>query len=308
MIRQGTLSGSVEAVFLGSEQCKSIQLGQGTRRLCINDRKVPSAEEFCKDLAMVALSPEHLLLVNRSPEERRRYLDQILFSKDSRYLKLAQKFRRALRHKQKLLKQQMPFPAYEDQVAPWNHELVQAGEQIRSLRHSLVKELSVLVAKHYLELALDGKEVTLIYKTPQRAMEEELQSQARREHLSGRALVGPHRDELDILLSQQAVASLASQGERASIVLSLKLAELAILKTQTSKEVYLFLDDLGATLDPERQSRALEIIQGLDHQTLISTTSKKMAKGLELKGGKVLCRRDEQSKAGFSFARWVAVG
>jgi DNA replication and repair protein RecF len=253
---------------------------------------------------MVVLAPEHAKILTGGGEERRTYIDQFIFSITPEYLTIAQKYKRALRQKQALLRQSLPQGVFLDHVAPWNQELVLYGELMRMERRKLVGKIFPIVTEHYQKLSGSSSDVRMSYYESQKPLSEELTAMAIAEHRAARALCGPHRDDLKVELHAHTMSA-ASQGERGSMLLALKLAEIQTLHSHHKKDPILLLDDVGATLDGERRSRLFSFIQETQGQTLISSAEKEVIEMVRASGGRILRRVDENSLLGFSIARWV---
>ncbi|MFH1262438.1 MAG: DNA replication and repair protein RecF [Pseudomonadota bacterium] len=301
LIRTGEEAGVVEGVVGDPEHTVRIELDAAGRTLRRDGREV-SSSALAPEFRVVALAPEHQQIIVGVAEERRRYLDYTLFSRDPGYLGIAQQYRRAIRHKQALLRDRLPFAVYENRVAPWDEKIAELGTTIRDCRAALVRELGTRVRRLYQELSAGTGEVALLIPEPREPLLPQLSAQRRTEHAAGRALCGPHRDDLEMQLNGQAAARIASQGEKASFLLALKLAELEILEPVGGDKPALILDDLGVTLDQERRKRLFEKLAETPHQTLISTPEEGVAKLVDAAGGSVLTRSERRSPRGFSIA------
>ncbi len=262
------------------------------KRTLERDGKQATTQAFTQGVSVVALAPEHRELLFGRPQSRRDYLDRILFSIDPTYLSIAQSYRRALSHKQAILHSDLPSEVYFDHVAPWNEALVRAGEEIRRRRSELASELQRLVAHWHQEIASSELTSALSYHWNEEDLNEALKEKGKLEHSIGRTLVGPHRDQLLIQLNGRPVSEVASQGEGASILLALKMAEIERINRETPP--ILLFDDIGATLDPPRRERLFERITRT-HQAIFTTPDPAIAEAAAEKGAKILRRSDERS-------------
>ena len=135
-------------------------------------------------------------------------------------------------------------------------------------------------------------------------MGKELEEASRTEHAAGRALVGPHRDDLVISLREHPAHQMASQGEKSSILLALKFGELDIVKKKGTRKPTVLLDDLGTTLDCERKARLLSWLKNDAHQAIITTSDEGLACALEADGAAIFRKKIEPENDGFSIAHW----
>ncbi|OLP20119.1 DNA replication/repair protein RecF [Leptolyngbya sp. 'hensonii'] len=105
----------------------------------------------------------------------------------------------------------------------------------------------------------------------QQAFLDKIQARALAEHHQGTSLVGPHRDEVELIINGTPARHYGSQGQQRTLVLALKLAELKLIEEVIGEAPLLLLDDVLAELDLHRQNQLLEAIQER-FQTLITTT------------------------------------
>jgi DNA replication and repair protein RecF len=306
MIRQGAARGVVEGEAGDPRRRYRMEVEPTRRKLYRDGHEMTGAAKFTEEMTLVALSPEHQALLNGGGEERRRYLDFTLFTLDSAYLGIAQDYRRSLRHKQALLRAELPYRAYDEQVLPWDRKLEELGEEIRRRRRNLVRRVDPLAREKFGHLASRRGRIGITYAEGERPLGEELAMMRRNEHGAGRSLSGPHRDDLLLHLEDLPVTEIASQGERASFLLALKLAELEIVEGARGEKAVLILDDIGVTLDRERRQRLFDLLAASPHQALISTPEEDIARVADSAGGRVLTRSERCSSGGFSVACWGA--
>jgi DNA replication and repair protein RecF len=305
LLKSGSEEGRITGGFSEPDQERTIELRPGGRTLKHNDKAVRRASAFIDGFRVVALAPEHLEILGGGAEDRRRFLDRLEFSLDPLFLDISQRYHRALHQKQALLRSHLPFSTFSDEVAPWNQELVAYAREIRRRRRVLVETLRPLVTLETGILAPEGGAVDLKYQEPDSPMEDELAAKSAAEHRTARTLSGPHRDDLKISLRGEEAGRVASQGERASILLGLKLAELSLIERQTEETPTLLLDDLGATLDAARRARLLSHLSDRSRRGLLTTADDGVLRAATEAGARAFRKKTEPKKGGFSIARWV---
>jgi DNA replication and repair protein RecF len=306
MIQEGAESGGISADFGGGAGVRSVELRVGGRTLYRDGRHIRSAGEFVAGFPTVVLAPEHQRLVDGAGEERRRFLDRILFNLEPAYLETVRRYARAVRQKQALLRERIPWGGFENRVGPWNEELAVYGEEIRIRRRALTGRLAGRLREEHVRLAPRGGEAEISYDEPQEPLAEGLSRALKKEHAAARALVGPHRDDLAILLRGLPVAEVGSQGERSSVLMALKLAELAEIEEGVGAPPHLLLDDLGATLDAERRSHLLRLLAAGGYGALLTTADESVRGTAEAAGARVYLKKIEPLPGGFSIATWGA--
>jgi len=222
---------------------------------------------------IVLFEPNHLQLLSGSPENRRIYLDDLLEQLVAGYGPLRRNYRRALAQRNALLKKGNVSP---DQLFAWNVKLSEMGGQIAIERLTLVDKINNSLEALYVRLAKKDNKVEVRYasKMPldQYSTEllKKLESNQEIDTQRGFTLYGPHRDDIVINLNDHSVQDIASRGETRTLLLGLKLVELALLETQHQQKPILLLDDVFSELDGSRRKALTDVLEG--YQTFITTT------------------------------------
>ncbi|MDE0613449.1 MAG: DNA replication/repair protein RecF [bacterium] len=217
--------------------------------------------------------PDDLVLLKGGPGERRRFLDSALSQIDPRLDIARSDTESILRQRNALLRQTGGHLSSDTAVTldVWDEKLAEAGERLAAARRSLVAELSVGAAAAYGEIAGQATPVDLVYESTWPAGElKEVLGQVRREDLRrGATTVGPHRDDMSVVLDGRPARTHASQGEQRSLALALRLAVHRELERATGQSPLLLLDDVFSELDPQRSRGVLGALQS--EQTLLTT-------------------------------------
>lgn len=225
----------------------------------------------------VLLGPDDLELVLGPPEERRRFLDLLLSRFSARYRSMLSQYGRALQQRNAVLKSGLRprgvlgegrLGSIQASVGIWNQELVKYGREILSLRRRMLSKLYPLAREAYRELAAGELSLELFETTdPDRflqALEDNLPEDLER----GATRVGPHRDDLAILLSGREAARFASRGECRSIALALRLAEHRLLWSHYEEAPLLLVDEWHSELDSRRRGALLAYAASLPQAIL----------------------------------------
>ncbi len=172
------------------------------RSLALDGRPVRKLTDYLGVLRTVVFCTEDLLLVKGPGRARRRFLDLLLSQTFPAYLPLLQRYTRALRSRNALLKRLSPDPAA---LESFSHELIGTGQEIIRLRRELGPKLSPLVRLAYRRIARDAEELRLEYLPSVKAdFAVELAQSRQRERTYRSTLLGPHRDELQLLVNERA--------------------------------------------------------------------------------------------------------
>jgi DNA replication and repair protein RecF len=222
-------------------------------------------------------APEDLSLVKDGPGERRRFLDMAISQLRPSYYYTLQQYNNALKQRNALLKD--PDGLDYDALESWDEQLAVLGASIILNRMELVDRLSVIATEQH-ETLSDGSETLLVEYEPNVAPQSSsdlsktlrlaLSDTAERDVYRGSTSVGPHRDDLGLKVSGTDVRVYGSQGQQRTTVLSLKLAQLEILRSEKEDSPILLLDDVFSELDRNRQKMLL--IAAQDCQTFLSCT------------------------------------
>lgn len=217
--------------------------------------------------------PDDLALLKGGPSERRRFLDHALSQIDPRLDVIQSNVESILRQRNTLLRQS--GGGLSSDVAAtldvWDDKFAAAGEELARARRSLVKKLNAKVMAAYGEIANQSVPVALTYesswssdglgKAVERARHEDLRR--------GMTTVGPHRDDLSVVVDGRPSRTHASQGEQRSLALALRLAVHRELAETGGQSPLLLLDDIFSELDPQRSNGILRALQS--EQTLLTT-------------------------------------
>lgn len=249
-----------------------------------------SLRELAQLPGAVLLGPDDLELVLGPPEERRRFLDLLLSRFSARYRSMLNQYSRALQQRNAVLKSSFrPLSprgragegegkpgSIQASIGIWNHELVKYGSEILGLRRRMLSKLTPLAREAYRELAPGELGLELSESVdPERflaALEDNLPEDLQR----GATSVGPHRDDLTLLLSGREAAKFGSRGECRSIALALRLAEHRLLWQHYEEAPLLLVDEWNSELDTRRREALLAYAQSLPQAILA---------GLETPGG-----------------------
>jgi DNA replication and repair protein RecF len=205
--------------------------------------------------------PDDLGLVKAGPDMRRRFLNQMLVQVQPGYARALGALRRVLEQRNSLLKRIAAGEDGADQLEPWNHELVAYGTEIVQARAGAVEELRLEAARSHAEIA-DGEALDIAYLGPPDDFTVAVQKSLPEDLRRGSTTVGPHHDDLAITLDGRDARSFASQGQQRTAVVSLKLAEAALMARRTGERPVLLLDDVLSELDAERRGALLRRVAG----------------------------------------------
>lgn len=253
-------------LFFSDEHKKSIKIDR------VSIKKIG---ELMGTANAVFFSPEELKLVKESPEERRRFMNIDISQTNKRYFYLIGRYEKVLANRNKLLKSSKDINVIKETIEIWDRALSDLAEKISLERKKFIEELSpyAKLAHSYISGGKEDIEIKYISSFDDdyaSKMMKALSKNIEKDFKLGYTTVGVHRDELDIYLNGVEVKNFGSQGQQRTVALSLKLAELEIIKNRIGEYPILLLDDVFSELDMERRKKLLNFTSKT--QTIITCT------------------------------------
>lgn len=229
------------------------------RKLALDGRPVRRLADYLGTLRAVVFCTEDLLLIKGSGRVRRRFLDLILTQTQPGYLAILQRYAGALRSRNALLKQPAPDEAAMDS---FTRELIEAGQALTRARTELVPRLSPLARLAHRRIASPAEELRLDYRPSVKQDFAVALAQARRRDRALRqTTVGPHRDDLDLLVDERLASQYASEGQKRTVAIALKMAQADYVGGVHGAAPVLLIDDVMGELDLKRRSGFLPLLQ-----------------------------------------------
>jgi len=205
--------------------------------------------------------PDDLGLVKAGPEQRRRFLNQLLVQVEPGYARALSGLRRILEQRNSLLKRVAAGEASSTELEAWDSELVRVGSEVVDARATAVRELAPEAARRHAEIG-GGERLEVAYIGPPEDMAAAVHNSLAEDLRRGSTGIGPHRDDLRILLDGHEARGYGSQGQQRTAVVSLKLAEADLVARRTGERPVLLLDDVLSELDLERRGALLRHVGG----------------------------------------------
>lgn len=252
----------------------------------INHLEQSKLSNYIGQMNVVMFAPEDLNIVKGSPQIRRRFIDMEIGQISPVYLHDLLTFQKILKQRNHLLKNNQGKASLASDVMfdIYTEQYVQAAVQIIQKRFQFMELLQAWAEPIHFGISR-GLEKLIIKYRPVSGMEANWSAQQMMEYLTkkleevkqreierGVTLIGPHRDDLQFFVNEYDVQTYGSQGQQRTTALSLKLAEIELIKQETKETPILLLDDVLSELDDYRQSHLLNTIQG-EVQTFVTTTS-----------------------------------
>lgn len=291
-IQRGASFFEVEGQFEGERRAdlrvRLAYVPEEGKRVFLNGAPAERLADLVGVLPVVVFSPEDQVLTSGGPEERRRFLNNILSQSKAVYLEDVLDYRRTLRQRNELLAQHRrsrTTPPRSVQEA-WDAELVALGSRIIAARARFVRGFADHLEAAYRHIADVAEQPSIRYETVAPLDEGDgedeiadryrrvLQRLAPRERERGMTLAGPHRDELVFYLNEFEVRRYASQGQHRTFGMALKLAQYFYLHDYLEESPILLLDDIFDHLDEHRTSAFLRLLQSQSVKQSILTATR----------------------------------
>ncbi len=240
--------------------------------IAVNGIPIKRASELFGISNVVIFSPEDLNLIKNGPADRRRFIDMELCQLDPVYTNNLSNYNRILLERNKLLKDLQFKPEYLELIKIYDIQIVKYGKAIIEKRSAFINELNEITSVIHGRLTGGKEKLTIMYEpdVTSDSFESELKRNFDREVRQRVSLTGPHRDDMTFVANGIDLRKYGSQGQQRSGALSLKLAEIELVKKKVKDSPLLLLDDVLSELDSSRQEHLLDCINGI--QTFITCT------------------------------------
>ena len=240
-----------------------------------------TATELVGMVHAVLFGADDIDLVFGPPSVRRRFLDILLSQTNPSYVRSLQRYQKVVRQRNRLLKSVAEGRADAQELEFWTDQLVADGAGITWSRHQALDHLAPLATQKHRQLSAADEDLELRYRPSvsvtgdeaelETRFREELASVQARERATATTVVGPHRDDFDLLIEGVDMGTFASRGQARTLALTLKLAEAAYLADTRSEGPLVLLDDVLSEMDSLRRRRVLE--QTAQYQQILITTT-----------------------------------
>jgi len=255
--------------------------GRVSKRIKVNGVN-KRALDLLGELNAVLFLPEDLDLVFGSPGDRRRYLDTMLSQIDPRYGRALSKYNQVIEQRNSLLREFRARAYNPNELGIWDRQLIEEGTYLVARRTDTIERSNHLAAEIHARLTDQREQLRLVYQpsvafdlaAPKESRHAEiarnfarqLESLRPRELGAAMTLAGPHRDDVRFFVTRNHDATsmdattYASRGQGRTIALSLKLAEVALMRAETGEDPVLLLDDVMSELDAARRAALAQAV------------------------------------------------
>ena len=242
-----------------------------------NGEKMTSPSKILGNFCAVLFSPDEMKIAKGSPEDRRNFIDTAISKLSGSYFDLLAKFDKILFSRNLLLKR----GASDAEIDVYDEQFAIIASKILKQRQTFVKKLADFAKENTRFLSSGCDELKIKYDCPFTSdnLKDEILSALGANRLRDREVgyttLGPHRDDLMLMISGKDIRQYGSQGQQRTAVLALKLAEYDVLKDTIGESPVLLLDDVFSELDASRAKLLFERVR--TEQTIITGTRARTA-------------------------------
>jgi recF protein len=243
-----------------------------SKGVAIDGLSIRKSTELFGLINIIFFSPEDLSVVKNGPGERRRFMDMEICQLSRLYYSNLLNYNKVLDQRNNTLRQIYFNPSLRDTLDIWDEQLVQYGTAVIRERKNFLEMLNDIIRDIHKNLTSGREEVEIIYEpnVSEDSFLDNLKSKREADIKNSSTLTGPQRDDFGIMINGRDVRVFGSQGQQRTSALSLKLAEIELVKKIINDTPVLLLDDVMSELDSSRRDALLNSLNGI--QTIITCT------------------------------------
>lgn len=236
----------------------------GKKSFEINRTEIVKRINYLGKFTAVMIAPDDNQIILGNSELRRKLINSSISQYSFDYLNILLPYQNLIKQRNAALKQfqkrgkidALLLDALDEQLANF-------GNLIFNHRKAFIESFLPIFLKHHFFLVNDKEEVAIEYESQlnEMPMEIGLAQSRQKDLITARSNFGPHKDDLKFMINGQALKSSGSQGQQKSFLVALKLAQYTLIKEQTKKSPFLFLDDLFDKFDQSRVDKLIELVR-----------------------------------------------
>lgn len=241
----------------------------------INGVKTKKLSDLLGKINVVIFTPDDINILKNGPKMRRRFLDIMISQLRPNYIYCLNMYLKTLEQRNIYLKQIKIEKKNPDLLDLWDLKLVEYGEKVYNYRKEFIEKIKEKINLIHKNITNNNENISLEYISDFKNKENfylMLKENRNIDIMRGTTSKGIHRDDFIVYLNGKSVNTYGSQGQNRTVVLSLKMSELQVIKDEIGENPILLLDDFMSELDKERRNNFLKNI--VDTQVIITCTDK----------------------------------
>lgn len=234
----------------------------------LNKIKLNKNSELIGNLNIVIFSPDDIIILKQAPALRRKFLDILISQLKPNFVHILSEYNKVLEQRNAVLKSKII-----DTLDIWDEQLSNLAEKIFEYRQMYIDKIQEKLKKIHPMVTNSKENIKILYKTKfinKNDFFNLLKKNRQVDLFKGYTGIGPHRDDFEIYINDNLLNIYGSQGQHRTAILSLKIAEMEILKEEIGENPVLLLDDVTSELDLERISLIFSKIK--EYQVFITCT------------------------------------
>lgn len=278
----------IKMIFNEKEEKKQvidIQLNKESKKgIALNGIKKEKLSDFLGTFYAVIFSPEDLNIIKEGPATRRKFIDMELYQIDRQYVISISNYNKVLNQRNAVLKDIYSASGNNKNdlitlLDSYDDQLIRYGTEVTLKRKENIEDIAKKIKDIYYKISGEKEELILNYENDvfsseiEKTYKEKLKETKEQDIKQGYTTIGPHRDDISFIIDNLDLRQFGSQGQKKTAAISLKLAELLIMKEKKGNTPVLLLDDVFSELDEKRQKELIENLDGI--QTIITCTGMK---------------------------------
>ncbi|MBR1844157.1 MAG: DNA replication/repair protein RecF [Lachnospiraceae bacterium] len=278
----------IKMIFNEKEEKKQvidIQLNKESKKgIALNGIKKEKLSDFLGTFYAVIFSPEDLNIIKEGPATRRKFIDMELYQIDRQYVISISNYNKVLNQRNAVLKDIYNASGNNKNdlitlLDSYDDQLIRYGTEVILKRKENIEDIAKKIKDIYYKISGEKEELILNYENDvfsseiEKTYKEKLKETKEQDIKQGYTTIGPHRDDISFIIDNLDLRQFGSQGQKKTAAISLKLAELLIMKEKKGNTPVLLLDDVFSELDEKRQKELIENLDGI--QTIITCTGMK---------------------------------
>jgi DNA replication and repair protein RecF len=297
LVRNGLTTANIAATVIKHDRQAQVDLTinyPGVNKVILNGAPLTKPKDLLGLVSTVIFSPEDIELIKGEPTARRRFIDDFSTLLAPKFINTRSEYERTLKQRNTLLKslgRRTPTESARATLDAWNEQLITHGSELISTRLQNLKKLKAHISNFGNIISGNSEPLIANYNSTWLPSETisiteivnefrvQLEKRFKDEVERGVTLVGPHRDDLEILLSHMPAKGYASHGQSWSIAIALRLSTFTVLRAHDDDPI-LILDDVFAELDEKRRARLIEAITGVEQTLITAAVLEDIPKGL----------------------------
>lgn len=266
------------------------------KHIAIDKIPIRKLSDLIGILNVVYFSPDEMDIIKESPVLRRKFLNISISQQKRSYFDLLVRYNKVLAQRNKLLKDEKNENIIIDTLPIWDIQLSEIGAEIILQRYEFCEKLQEIIKEVHSELTCGEEDLFLQYESKIKKQEKSqmiqeyadfLKKSLQKDLVLRYTTFGCHRDDIDIKINGVEVRKYGSQGQKRTVALSLKFAEVKLFEKEIGEKPILILDDVLSELDQKRQIKLLDYIKNTQTFLTCAQYDGKYDKLIKIKNGSV---------------------